>query len=274
MSHFILNAKKSKKPKNRPNKKSRIVSDVIRKDAIETQTRSKPKTIKYIFWGLMGIVTTTFVWVGGLNDVNQFWNNIKDFGKSDNEIKIEGKFINGIVSPFNIYDTIRVYLSNGGGGSILTRNSKNDLLFEDAIMYGCRSKDGKYQDFPINFRLKIQHNLLFISSVFRDFKTNEVIGELLNNVWKVDHNKSLNYYSDEKSFEVIDNQGNAIFQMWLNDEGRIHIRGYFVGKYCTYFLTDLGLKVAMYDEDKYLSELYKEYSIINKPRFIKSLLPR
>jgi hypothetical protein len=73
---------------------------------------------------------------------------------------------------------------------------------------------------------------IYASANFIDFKTEEKIGEIYFNRWKLYDSKFLDYREEEDKFEVIDRQGNIAFSIsyshpnkWVN---ALAISGYFI----------------------------------------------
>ena len=141
--------------------------------------------------------------------------------KSDHDKFMEENFIHGLLIPNdNASASPNIYVKTCGGYWVF---SKYDLINEKK-MPGTIACAG---DTMIRISIKIVDNRLYISTIFNDINNNEVIGIIKNGQWYLLKKNMLNYYSDDKTLEVIDKYNNVVLRLSSINADTISLDGYF-----------------------------------------------
>jgi hypothetical protein len=120
-------------------------------------------------------------------------------------------------------------------------------------------------DNTLDISLKLLNGHILISTTVKDLKTGEIVGKIVDNKWVIKLAKKFNYASSSKYLEIIDNYGFVCLRIEVGKDNKIVIRGYFVGVYCSLFLTDHGLFVMPNNTEDYETQKIKKASEL-KPK--------
>src|SRR5690606_9372080 len=105
------------------------------------------------------------------------------------------------------------------------------------------------------FMIKLMDGKIYVSCSFIDYRTNEVIGEIHYNKWKLYNKNLLDFYNDDKRLEVRDNYGNIAFAIKFTGANSFLIYGYFVTGDWVSVATNSGIKNCL---ERTGTELQKE----------------
>ncbi len=239
------------------------------------QTPSQPRSLggKALDWikKEYKFAVTILVFIGGIFTIFEKINSVKEFIKDDHQ-----KFVDRTITPpcqlvnLNSFSKLRVQV-----GASLTFEAPT--LQEGIVdpFTGYAEKDsltGQIEpDAPLHFRVRIVNGNVFLSFTIFDLKTGAIIAQLVDNEWWVFNLRSNDYHCDGQSIEIIDQYGYVAFQLWLDENQIIQIRGYFVGRHSTSFAND-DIKATYVREDAPGKELRKvDYASLVKPKYLRGL---
>lgn len=116
--------------------------------------------------------------------------------------------------------------------------------------------------------LEYLNNQFLVSLKLKDLKTGALLTKIENNVGVMDPSLSDYVFSGdgESYIEIIDQYDYVAFQMYVDENKFINIRGYFVGSSCVVFAYD-STHVTLDKSDKDFNTKLDQYASKLKPRF-------
>lgn len=181
-----------------------------------------------------------------------YGHDILDIFKSKDEKEKEQKYDLGILSPFTVGDDAEI--DEGGGKLTFQVPDRNINLGEVGFTFGCfKQIDGKtVDDQGFNYWLTIRSHKMYITLTVRDLKTAAVIGELRENEWLQKKDAPIyRHFNSDSAVEIIDQYKNVAFRLWVDPSNHVHMRGYFVGNFCTSFLNTSVLQYVERADPQY-----------------------
>ena len=167
---------------------------------------------------------------------------IKDLFKSQQEIREEKKFIKGILIPDHLlYETKQINLVYG---KFELNFYIDDFKRGEEFSQNLISCIGGVEE-PVKMSFQIIQNRLTISTTFKDFPTENVLGIIHKNEWLLVDEKTLRYRDDDRYLEVIDEKGRVAFSLVFEEPNTLRYKGYFIGSKYTSVATDSGTTLCI-----------------------------
>jgi hypothetical protein len=133
----------------------------------------------------------------------------------------EENYVHGIHIPMSIASQYNELVFKFGTvrESVLLNSLRKDSMYKLAVL----------QPPLFNISFKLKNEYLFISSSFRDIKTEQIIGKMDFNHWETKNSGITHYHDGDDNMEIIDANGFVVFNMRYQYPNTIQINGYFIG---------------------------------------------
>jgi hypothetical protein len=145
---------------------------------------------------------------------------IIDFFKSGKQLWTEKEFRHGVYLPFLVNDSQLVTINIG----------ENRFFFSQAsLKMGVDVPGGAGR---LGIFAKLMDKRVYVSTYFREINSENIIGDMDFNEWKIKSDKIYDYDEDDK-LEIMDENGYVMFSMNnIPQTNTIRIRGYFILNGC------------------------------------------
>jgi hypothetical protein len=206
------------------------------------------KKVSQFFSSIYGILTI----VATLGTVYAvfFSGPITNLFKSKHDTFIDEKYIPGIFAPFYAGQTLNI---NAGGTSFSAVIPASGVIDDINPTAGYLRSSSADLSKEFSYKLKMKYHSFFLSITIRDIKTSEIIGEIEDNKWIIKRD-AIKDYSDSNLLEIIDKYGYVAFSMWVDKQGTLQLRGYFVGENFTYFMNGNILNAVKRTDPNYIQK--------------------
>lgn len=176
---------------------------------------------------------------------------------------IKEQFIPGILLPRIITDTSSLIFSVG------------DISFVVNIPYLKKHNIALGQNFtcmdeedPVNLGVIIQGNRILFSIKIRDLEKEEIVGEMIDNEWRLFKPNTMDWYNDDSTLEVTDKKGNIPFSIRLLGPNHIKLQGYFITDKTVMVINNTSFTCSSKKEPDYKAQM------LESVRYIKSYDPK
>ena len=200
---------------------------------------TKPSKKPPLFWRRVGKFLTKWYSIAVVVFTLVGWyllqDDIKNKLKSKQEKREERKFIKGILIPeYLLYKTKKLNLV---WGTFRLDTDIDQLIEGEEFSQNLVSCKGGFEE-PIKMTFQIIKNRLTISTTFKEFPSEDVLGIIHKNNWLIVDEKQLRIRDDDRYLEVIDKKGHVAFSLVFQEPNTLVYKGYFIGSKFTSVATD------------------------------------
>lgn len=223
-------------------KRRKVLKKIKRRKVIESKTSiiQKIKNVSKI-WYVQ--VITLLALLGGIVDYFGFLSLLK----TDKEIFISEKYIKGVLLPPKLNISNEVEFRCAGFSTFYSKQN---------LMAGIRYPIENASNIDLHFIL--QDNRVYTSLDFYSINDGEYIGKLNYKNWNLVKDNILNYFENDRYFEIIDNMNNVVFSLKYDYPNIFTIEGYQINKNSVYVFNEGSTYVIpLQNKELAISEIKK-----------------